>query len=159
MAKELSYVNLSYLESIADGDKDIIKELIEIFLDQMPEFNEGFEEFLKDRDWLKIAAVAHKAKSSVVSMGMEDLGNDDLKNLELLAKQMRIVELEKENLISNSNIEEIENLKRNFEGYPQDRVEWVVANANVDMVVKLIDKFNFVCAKAVEELKYVISTY
>jgi len=159
MAEKLSYVDLSYLEGIAEGDKDIIKELVEIFLDQMPEFTDGFDEYLKDRNWLKIAAVAHKAKSSVMSMGMDELGNVDLKNLELVAKQMRIIELESKDIASDAQKEEIEVLKRNFDGYPEDRIEWVLANANIDMIIQLIDKFNSVCAKAVEELTKEISTY
>ena len=43
------YVDLTYLEGIADGDTSIIKELVEIFLDQMPEFTEGFDQNLKEK--------------------------------------------------------------------------------------------------------------
>ncbi len=159
MSEKYKYVDLSYLEGIAEGDKDIIKELVEIFLDQMPEFTEGFADSFQDKDWLKIAAIAHKAKSSVVSMGMNDLGNRDLKNLELLSKQMRILELEEKDTITDAQKEEIQVLHRNFDGYPEDRINWVVKNANVTTIKELIDKFNQVCDKAVEELSNVMSTY
>ncbi len=155
----MKYVDLTYLEGIADGDTSIIKELVEIFLDQMPEFTDGFDQYLKEKDWLKIAAIAHKAKSSVVSMGMQELGNIDLKNLELLAKQMRINELNDKEIITESQKEEIITLVKNFEGYPEDRISWVKENANISELNNLVVKFNDVCGKAVEELSQVISTY
>ncbi len=159
MEESNKYVDLTYLEGIADGDTSIIKELIEIFLDQMPEFTEGFDLNLKEKNWLKIAAIAHKAKSSVVSMGMNELGNVDLKNLELLSKQLRILELEEKDSITEAQKEEITTLKRNFEGYPEDRIKWVKDNASITELNTLIEKFNIVCSKAVKELTQVISTY
>ena len=159
MEENNKYVDLTYLEGIADGDTSIIKELVEIFLDQMPEFTEGFDQNLKEKNWLKVAAIAHKAKSSVVSMGMQELGNIDLKNLELLAKQLRILELEEKISITDAQKEEISTLKRNFEGYPEDRIIWVKENANISELANLINKFNDVCGEAVKELSQVISTY
>ncbi len=159
MEDKNKYIDLTYLEGIADGDTSIIKELVEIFLDQMPEFTEGFDQYMKEKDWLKIAAVAHKAKSSVVSMGMQELGNIDLKNLELLAKQLRINELEEKAAITDAQKEEIVTLNKNFEGYPEDRIKWVKENANISELKKLIEKFNNVCDEAVKELSQVISTY
>ncbi len=159
MAEKISNIDLSYLEGIADGDKDIIKELIEIFLDQMPEFTDGFQESLKDRNWIKIAAIAHKAKSSVITMGMEQLGNVDLKNLELAAKQLRINELKENDSISDSQEEEILVLEKNFSGYPEDRILWIKENSKVETICLLIDKFNKVCDQAVTELNNLLSTY
>ncbi|TLX78294.1 Hpt domain-containing protein [Labilibacter sediminis] len=159
MAEEYNYIDLSYLEGIAEGDKDIIKELVEIFLDQMPEFTDGFADNVRDKNWVQIAAIAHKAKSSVVSMGMEELGNVDLKNMELLAKQLRIIELNAKDSITDAQQDEIKSLERNLEGYPEERMNWVITNANKETLDNLIDKFTSVCSKAVEELNHVISTY
>jgi len=159
MVEDYKYIDLSYLEGIAEGDKEIIKELVEIFLDQMPEFTDGFDEGIKDKDWVKIAAIAHKAKSSVMSMGMEELGNIDLKNMELLAKQLRINELSGKVSITEAQEDEMNSLKRNLESYPEERIAWVIKNANLEMLTSLIEKFTAVCEKAVEELNKVISTY
>ncbi|MGQ1786611.1 MULTISPECIES: Hpt domain-containing protein [unclassified Saccharicrinis] len=159
MVEDYKYIDLSYLEGIAEGDKEIIKELVEIFLDQMPEFTDGFAESMTDKDWVKVAAIAHKAKSSVMSMGMEELGSIDLKNMELLAKQLRINELSVKESITESQKEEIVNLKRNLESYPDSRVTWVVENADKETLESLIEKFTTVCNKAVDELNKVISTY
>ncbi len=159
MVEDYKYIDLSYLEGIAEGDKEVIKELVEIFLDQMPEFTDGFSESMGDKNWTKVAAIAHKAKSSVMSMGMEELGNIDLKNMELLAKQLRIIELQEKESITTVQKEEIANLQRNLDSYPENRVKWVIENANKETLEKLIEKFTSVCSKAVDELNNVINTY
>jgi HPt (histidine-containing phosphotransfer) domain-containing protein len=159
ITNQYKYVDLTYLEGIAEGDNGIVKELIEIFIDQMPEFTNGFEVNLKDKNWLKIAALAHKAKSSVISMGMSELGNVDLKNLELLAKQFRVEELNQKQVISESQKQEITTLQSNLEGYSEERILWVKQNCNADVLKQLIDKFNSICNQAVEELSNVIRTH
>ena len=159
MEGEHKYINLSYLEGIAEGDKSIIKELIEIFIEQIPEFTDGFEESMLNNDWVKVAAIAHKAKSSVMSMGMEELGIVDLKNMELLAKQLRISELSDKKDKNQKQNEELEKLTENLESYPKDRIGWIEENANSETLQNLINKFNSCCESAVEELNIEISTY
>ncbi len=159
MEGEHKFINLSYLEGIAEGDKDIIKELIEIFIEQIPEFTDGFEESMLRNDWVKVAAIAHKAKSSVMSMGMEELGSVDLKNMELLAKQFRIIELSEKKDKNEKQNEELTKLIQNLESYPKDRIKWILENANKENLQNLIDKFNSHCESAVGELNIEISTY
>ena len=149
-------INLTYLESISDGDQDIINELISIFIDQMPEFFEGFKENFEKKDWLKIASVAHKAKSSVLSMGMEELGNKDLKNLELICKQLVLKDLESNPSPDAIDLNEIEKIKKSFKGYDPDRIEWVKNNSTEKKIKELIDKFNITCNQAINELKTVL---
>nr|WP_321451852.1 Hpt domain-containing protein [uncultured Carboxylicivirga sp.] len=152
MPNNYKHIDLAYLESITDGNKEIIQELITIFIEQIPEFVEDFETGLKQHDWKKIAAAAHKAKSSVLSMGINELGNIDLKNLELIAKQML---LDKYNE-SGEPSSEIEQLKRTLESYPEEKKEWIAANKNEIAIENLIDKFNQVVTEAVEELNQVL---
>ncbi len=154
---DYNYIDLTYLEGVADGDQDIIKELVQIFVDQLPEFREGFEEGLNKKDWISIAAVAHKAKSSVVSMGMKDLGNTDLKNLELVAKQCQINDISLKDDKAPDEVEELKSLERNLEDYPSKRIEWVKENANIQTIQNLIQKFNDTCTQALEELSDVLS--
>ncbi|TRX70659.1 Hpt domain-containing protein [Carboxylicivirga sp. M1479] len=153
MPNPYTHINLGYLESITDGSQELIKELITIFIEQIPEFKEGFEEGINKKDWVKIAAVAHKAKSSVMSMGMEELGNTDLKNLELIAKMLRIDEISD----SSDNSEEIQQLKKNVDGYPEDRKAWLDANKNINAVETLINGFNCTCEAALVELQNVLN--
>lgn len=149
-------INLSYLESIADGDREIIKELIVIFLEQIPEFTEGMQSAFEKEDWRVLAGLAHKAKSSVLSMGMNDLGNIDLKNLELMAKTFRIEFLEQSQGKTEREAEELENLKRSLLSYPVEKQDWLKANTSRQSMKSIIDKFISACATACGELKHVL---
>ncbi len=154
MSKPYKYIDLTYLNDITDGNKEMIDELINIFIEQIPEFTEGFKEGFSNKDWNKIAAVAHKAKSSVISMGMNDLGETDLKNLELISKQCRIEELK--NGETEANTEEIERLTKNLESYSQEKIDWVRTNSNIEKIKELIEKFNFACTQSQKELNSVL---
>lgn len=156
MSNSFQEIDLTYLESIADGDVEIIKELITIFLEQVPEFTDGLDSYLSKKDWKGIAALAHKAKSSVISMGMNTLGNTDLKNLELVAKQFRINELKQIKNPDSREQEELSQLTRGLESYPKQRQDWVKENANEETVVSIINRFNKTCQTACKELKTVL---
>lgn len=150
-------INLSYLEEVADGDTELIKELINIFIDQLPEFIDGFDEGVQESDWLKIAAVAHKAKSSVVSMGLKELGNVDLKNLELLAKQSRINQLSDIGINSGKEKSELDALSKGLSEYPEERRDWIKINSNIGTIKKLVNKFTEVSEEVTIELNQVLS--
>jgi len=156
MPNQYKYIDLSYLESISEGNTDIVNELITIFIEQVPEFTDGFDEGFTHKDWSKIAAVAHKAKSSVMSMGINNLGNNDLKNLELLAKQLRVDELITLDDTSIKKVEELEKLRKNLDSYPKDRKNWILQNKNELKVKELIDIFNTTCTEAIKELNQVL---
>lgn len=85
MAEKFTFADLAYLESMSMGNNELIIEMIQIFIDQLPEFTEGMAAHLKDGDYIALGALAHKAKSSVAVMGMDSLASD-LKTLELNAK-------------------------------------------------------------------------
>ena len=78
----MAYTDLTYLKSIAEGDSAIIQEMKDLFITQVPEFIENLNKFLKEGNYIELGKEAHKAKSSVVIMGMNELGKD-LKNLQL----------------------------------------------------------------------------
>ena len=152
MPTNYKHIDLAYLESITDGSKEIIEELINIFIEQIPEFTEDFDNGLAEKDWKKIAAAAHKAKSSVLSMGISDLGNIDLKNLELVAKQMRLDKLTE----TGESTPEMDQLKKTLESYPEEKKEWIASNKNEEVIKNLIVKFNKVVDEAVKELNQVL---
>lgn len=156
MSTGFQEIDLTYLESIADGDQSIVLELITIFLEQVPEFTGALDKYYADKDWKGIAALAHKAKSSVISMGMNDLGNNDLKNLELVAKHYRILELQGKVETNSKELEELTQLLRTIESYPKQRQIWVKENTSEETVVSIIKKFNDTCQKACAELKTVL---
>lgn len=86
MNNKLKYVDLTYLESMAEGNEELIVEMIGIFKKQVPQFVAEMDMYLERKDWQSLGAVAHKAKSSVYIMGMSTLA-DDLKTLETIAKK------------------------------------------------------------------------
>jgi len=152
MPDTYKHIDLAYLESITDGSKEIIEELITIFIEQIPEFTTDFDEGLAQKDWKKIAAAAHKAKSSVLSMGINELGNVDLKNLELLAKQMLLDKI----IALGEQSNEIDQLKKTLDSYPEEKKEWIAANKSEEVIKVLIHKFNNTVEEAVKELNSVL---
>ena len=85
------FINTEYLDSVADGDSSIVKELVELFREQVREFNSEMKSLLDRKDYHPLGMLAHKAKSSVAIMGMAGLANM-LKDFELQAKEGRETE-------------------------------------------------------------------
>ena len=75
--------DLTYLQTMSGGDKILIHEMIDIFIDQIKEIEEGMKVNLEERNYDFLGKLAHKAKSSVAIMGMNSLAKK-LKELELL---------------------------------------------------------------------------
>jgi len=73
------------------GNKDLILEMIGIFKTQVDEFTQGLDEHYKKKEFELLGRLAHKAKSSISIMGLNDLANE-LKNFENLAKAGEEVE-------------------------------------------------------------------
>jgi len=78
----MTFTNLNYLQTITEGDTASMQELITLFIEQVPEFIGNLKKHLAEEKFLELGKEAHKAKSSVMIMGMEDLGHD-LKTLQL----------------------------------------------------------------------------
>jgi HPt (histidine-containing phosphotransfer) domain-containing protein len=153
MPNQHDCIDLSYLQSIAEGDKSIIEELITIFLDQIPEFTDGLDKNFAEQRWLDVAAIAHKAKSSVISMGMKNLGNHDLKNLELVAKELHVKCIKSKETPSPGEVKEAEQLTNSLRGYNKEKQGWVIKNASPKTVAAIIEKFKIALKQAEEELK------
>ncbi len=80
--------DLSYLKSMSSDNHELIHEMIDIFTVQVDEFNGEFQHLLDEGNYEALGKLAHKAKSSVAIMGMEDLAGM-LKEFEILAKDGR----------------------------------------------------------------------
>ncbi len=78
----MAFTNLNYLQTITEGDTASMRELIALFIEQVPEFIGNLKKHLAEEQFIELGKEAHKAKSSVMIMGMEDLGHD-LKTLQL----------------------------------------------------------------------------
>ena len=116
---EFKYINTEYLEMVAGGDFDLLKELIGMFRDQVFEFNTELKELYGQYDYKALGNLAHKAKSSVAIMGMDSLANM-LKTFELEAKDGRNSEKYESYLIRFENdtmhaLEELDELVKSLE--------------------------------------------
>ena len=116
---EFKYINTEYLEMVAGGDFDLLKELIWMFRDQVFEFNTELKELYGQYDYKALGNLAHKAKSSVAIMGMDSLANM-LKTFELEAKDGRNSEKYESYLIRFENdtmhaLEELDELVKSRE--------------------------------------------
>lgn len=83
--------SLDYLNEITGGDSEITKEFIQMFFDQLTEFRDGMTSFLAEKKWKELGELAHKAKSSVMTFGMNDLGHQ-LKELQLKTQKLEDID-------------------------------------------------------------------
>ncbi len=89
--QEQKVTNLSYLNEITGGESEILIDFIQLFFEQIPEFRDGLQEHLKNKNWRELGELAHKAKSSVMTFGMNDLGHN-LKELQLKTQNEEDIE-------------------------------------------------------------------
>lgn len=89
---EYKFIKTDYLEMVAGGDNELLKELVGMFRDQVSEFNTEMKNLLVERNYKALGNLAHKAKSSVAIMGMDSLANM-LKTFELQAIEGKNAEM------------------------------------------------------------------
>jgi HPt (histidine-containing phosphotransfer) domain-containing protein len=84
-------IDLSYLREMAGDNKELVLEMISIFKSQVVEFGENMDQLLDGKQYDLLGKLAHKAKSSVAIMGLEDLAQR-LKDLENSARDGKNIE-------------------------------------------------------------------
>lgn len=85
-------INTEYLNSIAGDDPQVISEIVEMFREQTIEIFGNMKVLCSKKDYNMLGMIAHKAKSSVAIMGMNELAAV-LNKLELSAKEGKNEEL------------------------------------------------------------------
>ena len=83
---DYKFIKMEYLDSVSGGDTGIIEELALIFKEQSVEIYKEMRSFLESKNYKSLGLLAHKAKSSVAIMGMNELA-DMLKTFELQARE------------------------------------------------------------------------
>ena len=103
---------------MTENDKDVILEMIDIFIDQVESFRIEMHELYADRNYKALGQLAHKAKSSVSIMGMNALAQK-LKELEIKTGE----NVDPEEFISYINyfIEECEEAVRELKEYKKSQ--------------------------------------
>lgn len=80
--------DLSYLNQVFQGNREMINNIISLFLQQVPDYVKEMEECVKKNEPLSLHPLAHKAKSSVSMLGIKEMENDIL-SIEQNSKNLR----------------------------------------------------------------------
>jgi PAS domain S-box-containing protein len=84
-------INLDYLTDIMSGKKELIKETIDIFLQQASEDLPIINEAVNKTDYLTVKKFAHRMKSTITMMGISSL-TPVLEEMEVLGKAENDIE-------------------------------------------------------------------
>jgi HPt (histidine-containing phosphotransfer) domain-containing protein len=82
---DYKFIKPDILESVSEGDPAIVREIVDIFRSQAGEIYEEMKILLADKKYDLLGFLAHKAKSSVAIMGIDDLATI-LKTFEIHAR-------------------------------------------------------------------------
>lgn len=111
--KEDNLVNWDLINTYLGDDKDFQKQMIQVFISNMPEYYDDLESAFNNKDLEAIGKQAHKMKSSLSMMGIEaahnlavELENQSKQNVEVASLEKQIIDLE--NILSSA----IEELKK-----------------------------------------------
>lgn len=74
---ELLY-NLEKLEAISRNNDDFVEKMLAMFCESMPDLVLQLQEAAEQNDWKKVAALAHRMKPSLHTMGIKVLAEDVL---------------------------------------------------------------------------------
>ena len=84
--------DLTLLEQTAMGNRDFMKKMIQMFVDQTPELMNEMQQHLSENDWEQLGAKAHKLKPSIDLMGITAL-KQEIRNIEHFAKNKENLEI------------------------------------------------------------------
>ena len=79
-------INLDYLKTTTDNDKETILTLLNMFKSQAPDLKREMIIAFEQKRWYALREAAHKAKNSFQILGMQNEA-DDLQRLEILCGQ------------------------------------------------------------------------
>lgn len=101
MDKVYEVVDFTNLFELAGDDRDVVVELVDIFLKQTPQILNNIDEAMHLSDWSTVSLYVHKLKPSLGTLGMEKerelaiLIEEDCKALNLEIIQNRVNVLKK----------------------------------------------------------------
>lgn len=75
---KFKHIDLSYLNTTAEGSQEFITEMINAFLEQTPELLAEIETAIQSKDWANVKASTHKFKPTAVMMGISAVTSDVL---------------------------------------------------------------------------------
>ena len=69
-------INLNYLIEACGSDKEALKELITLFVNETPKNIENIKNSIANADWNSVKITAHKLKSSYKIFGLTELSDN-----------------------------------------------------------------------------------
>jgi HPt (histidine-containing phosphotransfer) domain-containing protein len=84
--KDGKLVSLHYLLSVMDNDEDLIREILELFLQDTQEELDKMNLAVTEERWEDVAKIAHRMKSSMLNLGLEEI-SQELLCIEVQIKQ------------------------------------------------------------------------
>lgn len=90
-------IDLTYLNEIASGSAEFMIEMIDIFLEQTPEYLQQLTDSVKVQDWKSVGDIAHKIKPTLAFMGVE-YAREVMTEIERKARNLDAVETIEEDL-------------------------------------------------------------
>jgi HPt (histidine-containing phosphotransfer) domain-containing protein len=114
------FIKMEYLDSVSEGNPEIITEIVILFKDQVVEIYNEMISHNEEKNYTLLGLLAHKAKASVAIMGMDDLALM-LKTFELQAREGREPELYESYIKrfkaeTDAAVMELENIINNLSG-------------------------------------------
>ena len=96
------FLNLDYLELMADGDDDMKATMLEMLVEELPEEMEKMRQLHTEADWNELREVSHKMKSTLAFVGndamteankqVEEIGKSGgTENVEKLPELLRVL--------------------------------------------------------------------
>ena len=71
-AEKEQLTDIDYLREVCHNDTNFMKEMIEVFVETMPDILADMEKSINDSEWQQLSKVAHKSKPSFTFMGLKD---------------------------------------------------------------------------------------
>lgn len=80
-----NYIQLDYLETMTDGDADMMQTMLEMLIEEIPDEIGKMQTALAAKDWEELFQLSHKMKTTLSFVGNEDMINTN-KTLEHCAR-------------------------------------------------------------------------
>lgn len=82
----MSKLDLTYLNEISGGDKNFIREMLELFVVTTASEADQYDALLANSEYERIGSLAHKMKAPVQMLGANDLF-ETIRSLEVYGKE------------------------------------------------------------------------
>jgi len=107
----MPHVDLTYLKELAGGNEEFLNDMIQKFVQKTPDELAELQTHLKDKNWTRLRAIAHKMRQALSFMGIKEL-EDIVASIEDFAKDEKNLDqlpelVESTVRITNESLEEL----------------------------------------------------